>query len=271
MKTKISDMMNCLEDSTVNIREMEVASIPNIKDATLQKIKKESTTATPQKRKFPKVGIPVAALASTFLVAGTVAAHFDWNGFAYLSNLSQSEQDALAQESHACMSFTDTEGNVHYFDANGNETKVLSAEEASAQALKAKEERGSRLRESTELVDIDTLSLLPSGITEMTTDALGQFENFALGNGYMVLLKPENQESYSLKKGDTVLIALNDEEECILEYGMIKDGVVIETGSVKMQKHLYSFEIPEDGAYNFYIMYYSANMGIFTDCTLIVE
>lgn len=282
MKTKISDMMDCLEEVSVNIHEMEVGSIPNIKEATLKRIAKAPTYTNPKTLKFLKVegsasftapaliSIGIIA-ASVLLITGTVAAHFNWNGFAYLSNLSKSEQDTLAQDNSVCMSFTDTKGNVHYLDANGNETKVLSAEEAAAQALKAKEERARRLLESTGLVDINTLPLLPSGITEMTTGAKGEFEDFALGNGYMVVLRPENQEHYSLKKGDTVLITLNDEEDCILEYGMIKDGIVIETDSIKMQKHLYSFEIPEDGAYNFYIMYYSANKGIFTDCALTVN
>lgn len=50
-------------------------------------------------------------------------------------------------------------------------------------------------------------------------------------------------EYYLLKNGNSVTVSLNANDECILECGMIKDG-----------------------NYNFYVMYYSADKSIFTEC-----
>ena len=269
MKTRISDMMDYLEEVSVNLRETEVASIDNIKEVTMQKIKTE--TVTHKTRKNSKMGMIVAALAATLLLAGTVAAHSNWDGFAYISELSKAEKKALSQENSVSMTSVDPDGNVHYLNAKGEEIMVLSKEEAAQYAQNQEAERAQRIQESTQLIDIATLPLIPTGITEMITNNKGQFADFALGSGYMVLLRPEEESGYSLKKEDTVTIALNDEEECILEFGLIKDGAVIESETTKQQNHSFSFEIKEDGTYNFYIMYYSANKGIFTDCVLTVR
>ena len=105
----------------------------------------------------------------------------------------------------------------------------------------------------------------------MKVDKDGQFDDFALGNGYMVVFFPEDAEHYLLKKGNSVTISLNANDECILECGLIKDGKVIEEKTEKNQYHEYSFEITKDGEYNFYVMYYSSDKSIFTECMLDIK
>lgn len=87
----------------------------------------------------------------------------------------------------------------------------------------------------------------------------------------MVLLSPEDAKSYLLEKDNIVTISLNANDECILECGMIKEGKVIEEKTEKEQNHEYSFEITKDGDYNFYVMYYSSDKSIFTECTLDIK
>lgn len=270
MKTKISDMMYYLEDGTIDIHEKNLASADRIKEVTMKKIQ-QKTASDKRVSKMPKAAAIVAALTLTMVFSGTALAYINWNGFAFTSEMSESEKASLAESNTTLMASRDPDGNVHYLDAEGNEILVLSAEEAEEYEQKKQDERNQTVQESTDLLDVQTLNLIPTGITEMTTNAEGQFEDFALGAGYMVILRPMETDKYSLKKGDTVTIALKDEEDCILEFGMIKDGIAIETSSNKSSNHRHSFNIAEPGEYNFYIMYYSANKGLFTDCALTIE
>ena len=97
------------------------------------------------------------------------------------------------------------------------------------------------------------------------------FDDFALGNGHMVILTPEETAHYLLKKGTSVTISLNANDECYVECGVINEGKVIETKTEKNQYHEYSFEITEEGNYNFYVMYYSVDKSIFTKCVIDIK
>lgn len=272
MKVKISDMMDYITDDSVKIQEKEIASANRIKEATMKRIEKESSVTDFKTRNISRVGMLVAALALSMMFTGGVFAHLKWNGFANTSEMSKSEKEALLKNDVAFVGeIIDPEGNVHYLDANGKEVIVLSKEEAAIYEKEKMEKMEQEVQESTELVDVHTLPLVPSGITEVKVDKNGQFDDFALGVGHMIVLLPEDTKNYSLKKGNSVTISLNTDEECILQCGLIKDGKVIEETHEKKQNHKYSFEITEDGEYNFYIMYYSADKNIFTECVLDIK
>lgn len=272
LKVRISDMMDYINDDSVKIQEKEIASANRIKEATMKRIEKESPVANFKIRKISRVGMLVAVLALSMMFTGGVFAHLKWNGFANTSEMSKSEKEALLKNDVAFVGeIIDPEGNVHYLDANGKEVMVLSKEEAAKYEKEKMEKMEQEVQESTELVDVHTLPLVPSGITEVKVDKNGQFDDFALGVGHMIVLLPEDTKDYSLKKGNSVTISLNADEECILQCGLIKDGKVIEETHEKKQNHKYSFEITEDGKYNFYIMYYSAGKNIFTECMLDIK
>ena len=127
------------------------------------------------------------------------------------------------------------------------------------------------VQESTQLVDVGTLASVPNGITEVQVNKDGGFDDFALGNGHMVILTPEETAHYLLKKGTSVTISLNANDECYVECGVINEGKVIETKTEKNQYHEYSFEITEEGNYNFYVMYYSVDKSIFTKCVIDIK
>lgn len=271
MKIKISDMMGYFEADTIDIYEQEIASAERIKEVTMKKVQDEKIVPNNNKRKIIKAAAIITVLMVSVAATGTSQAHLEWNGFALTAGMSEKEKAALEEYNIALMACRDSEGNLHYLNAEGEETKVLSEEEAAAYNQQKLEARKKALQESTKLLDVQSLEHTPMGITEMTTDEEGRFAEFALGNSYMVILRPEATDKYSLKKGDTVRIALTDEEDCILEFGMIKDSIIVEKDSVKSTSHHYVFNISEDGEYNFSIMYYSVNKGFFTDCMIVIE
>ena len=214
----------------------------------------------------------IAVLVLSMMFTGSVFAYLNWDGFANTSEMSKSEKEALLKNNVAFAGESvDSEGNVHYLDTNGKEVMVLTEKEAAEYERERVAIREQEVQESTQLVDVRTLTLVPNGITEVKVDKDGQFDDFALGNGYMVVLSPEDAEHYLLKKGNSVTISLNANDECILECGLIKDGKVIEEKTEKNQYHEYSFEITKEGNYNFYVMYYSADKSIFAECMLDVK
>lgn len=272
LKIKISDMMDHINDDSVKIQEREIASVNRIKEATMRRIEKESAVANFKSRKISRVSMIVAALVLSMLFTGSVFAHLNWDGFANTSEMSKSEKEALLKNDVAFAGESiDPEGNVHYLDANGKEVMVLSEEEAVEYEKKKAAKKEQEVQDSTELVDVRTLPLVPSGITEVKVNENGKFDDFALGAGHMIVLFPEDAKNYSLKKGNSVTISLDANDECILECGLIKDGKVIEEKSEKTQNHEYSFKITKDGEYNFYVMYYSADKNIFTECMLDIK
>lgn len=272
LKVKISDMMDYINDDSVIIKEKEIASANRIKEATMKRIEKESNITSLKSRKISKAGMIVAVLALSMIFTGSVFAYIDWKGYANISEMSESEKEYFLKDSIAVAGeLVDAEGNVHYLDASGNEVMVLSEEEAAKYEKEKLENMEKEVQESTQLVDVDTLSSVPNGITEVQVNKVGRFDDFALGNGHMVILTPEETAHYLLKKGNRVIISLEANDECYLECGMIHDGKVIATKTEKNQNHKYSFEITEEGNYNFYVMYYSVDKSIFTECVLDIK
>lgn len=269
MKAKISDMMDHLDGISIDIRETDIASSERIKEATMKKIHDIKSMDSHRTRKFFRAGLIAAVLVVCTLLSAAAVAVFEWSGFASTSGMSKSEKEALlAEASTGTVAMVEPDGTVHYLDQNGNELFTLTAEEAAEYEIDRRRAHDQAVRESTDLVDVDTFSLLPNGITELSTNSDGQFADFALGNGYMVLLHPENADGYSLTTGDQVTIMLDSNDECILQIGAVKDGVALEGEAVKAQNHEYFLEISEDGVYCFYIMYFSAGASSFTNCTL---
>lgn len=272
MKVRISDMMDCINDDSVSIQGNEIASIDRIKELTMRRIEKESNVTSLKPRKISRVGIIVAVLVVSMLFTGSVFAYITWEGYANTSEMSESEKEFFLKDSIAVAGeLVDSEGNVHYLDASGKETMVLSKEEAAAYEKERLENMEKEVQESTQLVDVGTLSSVPNGITEVQVNKVGRFDDFALGNGHMVILTPEETAHYLLKKGNRVIISLEANDECYVECGVINEGKVIETKTEKNQYHEYSFEITEEGNYNFYVMYYSVDKSIFTKCVIDIK
>ena len=272
LKVKISDMMDYINDDSVKVNETEIVSVNRIKEATMRRIEKESKITNLKSRKISRAGMIVAALALSLMFTGSVFAYIEWTGYANISEMSESEKEYFSKDSIAVAGeLIDAEGNVHYLDASGNEVMVLSKEEAAEYEKERLAKQEQKVQESTQLVDVSTLEVTPSGITEVKTDKDGRFDDFALGNGHMVVLMPAETEHYLLKKGNGVTISLNANDECYLECGVIKDGKVIEKKTEKNQYHEYSFEIAKEGNYNFYVMYYSVDKSIFTECMVEIK
>lgn len=272
MKAKISDMMDHLDGISIDIRETDIASSERIKEATMKKIHDIKSMDSHRTRKFFRAGLIAAVLVVCTLLSAAAVAVFEWSGFASTSGMSKSEKEALlAEASTGTVAMVEPDGTVHYLDQNGNELFTLTAEEAAEYEIDRRRAHDQAVRESTDLVDVDTFSLLPNGITELSTNSDGQFADFALGNGYMVLLHPENADGYSLTAGDTVTITLDSNDTCILEFGLVKDGVALEGETVKAQNHEYFFEISENGVYCFYITYFSTDASSFTNCMLTIS
>ena len=239
----------------------------------MKKIHDAKSTDSHGTRKIFRVSPIAAVLAVCMLFSATAVAVFQWHGFASTAGMSKTEKDALLAEAATAgaMQMVGPDGTVHYLDRDGNELFSLTAEEAAKYEINRRNAHDQAVRESTDLVDVDTFSLIPNGITELSTNSDGQFADFALGNGYMVLLHPENASGYSFTTGDNVIITLDSNDTCILEFGVVKDGVALEGEPATAQNHEYSFEISEDGVYCFYIEYFSAGASSFTNCALEVN
>lgn len=266
-------MMDHLDGVSVDIREKNTASSDKIKEITMKKIHDTKSMDPHGPRKFFRASLIAAVLAVCILLSAAAVAVFEWSGFASTSGMSDSEKQALLSEAatSGTMALVEPDGTVHYLDNNGNELFVLTAEEAAEYEANRRDAHDQAVRESTDLVDVDTFPLIPYGITELSINSEGQFADFAFGNGYMVLLHPENADGYSLTAGDTVTITLDSNDTCILEFGLVKDGVALEGETVKAQNHEYFFEISENGVYCFYITYFSAGASSFTNCMLTIS
>lgn len=174
MKVKISDMMDYITDDSVNVYEKEIASVNRIKEATMKKIEKESSVANFYAIKISKVSIIIAVFALSMMFTGTVFAYLNWNGFANTSEMSEYEKEALLENNIAFAGEEiDSDGNVHYLDANGKVVLVLSAVEAAEYEKERIAEKEQEVQESTELIDVRTLTLVPNGITEVQTNKDG--------------------------------------------------------------------------------------------------
>ena len=119
--------------------------------------------------------------------------------------------------------------------------------------------------ESTSLIDVATMELIPNSITELGTDSEGNFPDFLLSNGHMALLHPEEGDFYDLKKGDVVELSVDSQEECYLVFSIFLDGKFIQEQNLWDQNHKFTYEAKEDGRYNFSIIYGSAAADSFTN------
>lgn len=271
MKLKISDMMDHVESIPVEMQEKNIASTKRIKEKTMKKIEKTQSKVCIMK-KISRVGIIAAVMAATLCVTVAAAAVIKWGGFVFTNNMSDAEKKAFIKDastvySHEC---EDKNGNVHYFDENGNEVMVLSGTEAAEYELERKAAMEQAVKESTKLVDVSTLQFIPHIITELPTNSDGEFAEFALGNASMILLHPENEDGFDLKAGDIVTITLEANDCCTLEFGQFRDGTFISAEAVSAQQHSYSIIIEEAGLYCFSVEYYSAGISTFTNCKITV-
>lgn len=268
MKIRISDMLDHMDGLPVNVNDRTDANPDTIKSMTLQKVHAARKTT----RRLPKLGVIAAVLALCLLGTVTVFACVNWTGFAFTGGMTHAEKQAILQDNdNGTTQLIEPDGTVHYLDAQGNETLVLSGEEAIAYEQSQQTAREKAVQESTDLLDIHTTTLVPRSVTEVTTAADGTFPDFMLGNGHLVLLRPEAIDGYTLCKDDRITLSLNSNDACILEFGMVSDGKTLETATAKAQFHTHTFTIPHDGDYNFYIMYYSVDKSAFTNCTLTIH
>lgn len=272
MKIKISDLMDQIECTAVELEERGSFSARQVREKTFQKIH-NTPTKSHYMRKIPGIGIAIAALV--FCVSTTAAAGIilKWNGFAYIDGLNRQEKEILMEEASAVCAeaVNGIDGSVHYLDEKGNEIMVLSAAEAAEYEAARRKAAEQAVLESTSLIDVSALPQIPSGITEVETAEDGQFADFILGNGHMILLHPADENGYRLTEGDTVTIMLDADSECRLEFRVYLDGDSVGEELSLTQQHCYYFTATEDGLYNFSAMHYSAAASMFTNCSIIVN
>ena len=118
---------------------------------------------------------------------------------------------------------------------------------------------------------ISTVQCVVRPAFEMAVDDDGKFNDFALGNGSMILLHPAGRDGFNLMAGDVVTIKLTSNDSCILEFGEFKDGDFVCAEAATAQQHSCTFEIEETGMYCFSVEYCSANASSFTNCIITVE
>ena len=222
-------------------------------------------------RKSVLIAAVLVILCFTVACAAVV---IEWGGFSFIEGLSNAEKNELIQSGSTSIAggFTDAKGFVHYLDENGEEIMVLSPEEAEEYDRKRIEAKNQTVIDSIARVDASTIiPLIPGSITEVGVQTDGHFADFALGNGHMVLLYPEDEDGYNLKRGDVVTITLELNEAGTLQFAQFKDGVFVDGSTISAQSHQYSFSVEEDGQYCFCIMYYSAAVGLFANGTLTID
>lgn len=271
MKIKISDMMDDFDSIPIEIQEKDIASADQIKETVMKKIHKEASSNRVA-RKISKVGI-VAAVVAAVLCITAMAGFIDWDGFSFTEGMNKVEKDTLIEKVAVmgCTESVDKDGTVHYFDNNGKEILVLSKKEAEKYEEERQRAKEQAVIQSTNLVDVSSMELIPRSITEIDVNTVGKFEDFALGNGSVILLHPDEKSGFNLKSGDLVTLKLEANDNCILEFGVFKDGTFIEAETVKTLQHSYDFHIEEDGLYCFYIAYCSVNASYFTNCVMSIE
>lgn len=272
MDLKISDMLDHVENIQIEIEEKDVASAERVKEETMKKIHNTKANIHTA-RKLSKAGVIAAVMVALLCVTAAAAVVIKWSGFALTEGMSAEEIEALLNEASTAVAsaYEDSDGTVHYLDADNNEILVLSADEAKAYEQMLHEEKESAVAESTSLVDAYTIPLMPSLITEMAVDDDGGFADFAMGSGSMILLHPEGEDGFELMAGDVVTIELTSNDSCNLEFGEFKDGDCVLTEISTAQQHSFTFEIEEAGLYCFSVQYYSAAASSFTNCVITIE
>ena len=264
-------MMDHIRDDCVPIQIKEIASCENIKEATMKKLHEKPKTKKYSHKASRLVLIAVLvvlALSVTVSAATTIRV----GRFTLIGSMSDGEIKALIDDaSVGAVVVEDSDGTRHYLDKDGNETMVLPKEEAEAYERAKQAQRERSVKESTTLVDLSTMPLLPNEATELSSGTGGRFADFAISNGALVLFHPEGKDAYELGAGDTVTITLDSNDECYLEFGCFRDGTFLEGETVHAQQHSYTFTIEADGQYCFYVEYYSAGMSAFQNCAIVVR
>ena len=264
-------MMDHIQDDCVPIQIKTIASCENIKEATMKKLHGiERTKKRPFKasRLLLIAALIVLALSVTVSAATTIRA----GRFTLTGGMSDGEIKALIDDaSKGTWAVQETDGTMHYYDRDGNETLVLSRKDAQAYERARQAQRERTVKESTTLVDLSTMPLLPHEATELASGEDGSFADFAISNGALVLLHPEGQNAYELKAGDTVTITLDSNDECYLEFGCFKDGAFLTAETVHARRHSYTFTIETNGQYCFYVENYSAGMSNFQNCAIVTR
>ena len=273
MKIRISDMMDGLEAPPVDMHTDVPMSVERVQNMTLNKIRRPRRIGRLTGR-LSKTGILIAVLVSLFSISAIAAMVLHWDGFAFTGHLTEAEKQELLETATATNTESvDRDGNVHYYDEEGREMLVLSAEEAATREQERQQAHDRSVMESTDLVDLSGLPFLPNRIAEVATDGEGTFAEFALGNAGMVLLYPEGDDGYDLQAGDTVTVSLDDREPSYLSFSLFRDGEYLENTqeTVHAQHHSYTFAIEEDGHYCIAIEYLSAGAGFFAGGTLVIQ
>lgn len=210
----------------------------------------------------------VAALVAALLVLCSAAyAVAQWTGFQYTSQLSQREIDELLEAASSTSFYSeDSQGNITFYDDEGNVSLELTAEEYQAlEEARAQDRLEENQAAAGDFLDVTTLDSQPGSITTVPVAEDGSFADFMLGGGNMVILYPEGQAGYTLQAGDTVTISLEADSVCYLSYGLVQDGVWEEIGILHADQQTQTFTVPADGTYCFTVEYYSVSAGILSN------
>lgn len=264
--------MDQVESIQVELREKNIASTEQIKEATMRKV--HGTTANVQTaRKLSKLGVIAAIAAAVLCITAAAAVVMYWDGFAFTEGMSPTEKDALINEVSVAVAgeYEDADGMVHYLDADGNEVMVLTEDEAAAYEQKRLEAAEQAVADSTELIDAYTIPFMPNGITELPVESNGRFADCALGNASMILLHPAGEKGFNLVAGDRVTMKLTANDMCTLQFGQFLNGKFVRAETVTAQHHQYTFVIEEAGLYCFSVEYYSAGASTFMDGSITIN
>ena len=275
MNKKISELFDYGDEIVVNEEIGTMLDPAEIKELTMKKIREDRLEgAASHHRKYSRRFIGIVVAACLILVLGITAfAVNKWRGYADTDGLTQAEIESMLRQYTSLVSsqLIEPDGTVHYLDDQYNELMVLSAEDAAKYDAEIRQAREQAVRESTTLIDVDSIGFIPAGITVVSVLEDGSFHDFALGNGYMVLLCAEEEKPFQLREGDTVTIRLRANDECIMSFAVTLDGKEIERASAKAQSHHFAYVVPADGEYCFTLMYGSVDASNFTNCSLIIE
>ena len=263
MKMNIKDFFI---DSETNLCK-DSSPAERIARMTMKKINAETTG-----RKYtPRFFAIAAVIAIVLAMSIAVYAAWNWTGFMNTQNMSDQQiQEIMQTIEHSCSyETTDKEGNTHYYNSDGKEIMVLTPTEVKQLELAKEKERIERCKAGAgDMLDVASLELMPINITPVGVNEDGTFEDFLLGCGNMILLHPTGEKSYLLEKGDVVKVSMDATDNCIVEFGAIQNGKMVETDSIKNQNHTFVYTISEDGEYNFSLMYYSSDADNFTNCSI---
>ncbi len=273
MKIRISDIMNQMECPAVELQEQGSISLWQVREKTLHKIHNAPVEGHFM-RKMSRAGIAAAVLVFCVSITTVAGMIVKWNGFAYTDGLSRREKEALMEEAgtaYARVMVDERDGSVHYLDQDGNEVMSLSAAGAAVYEVAGKAAAEQAVVESTRLIEVALLPLIPWSITEVETTEEGRFADFILGNGHMLLLHPAGEDGYSLVEGDTVTVMLDADGECRLQFRVYREGRPIAEEESRAGHHSFQFTVEEGGRYNFSVMHESSDPHIFTNCSIAVN